>query len=65
MSDFVPGDMLTIQFNPREELSLHEMAQAGEIYIRGAYFVNAPPNVQKKDNLIKKINILLKNIINY
>jgi hypothetical protein len=26
MSDFVPDDMLTIQLNPREEISLHEMA---------------------------------------
>ncbi len=26
MFDFVPDDMLTIELNPREEISLHEMA---------------------------------------
>lgn len=43
MSDFVPEDMLTIELNTREEISLHEFADSkrGMQYIRGAYFVNA------------------------
>ena len=28
MSDFVPEDMLTIELNTREEISLHEYASA-------------------------------------
>lgn len=28
MSDFVPEDMLTIELNAREEISLHEYASA-------------------------------------
>lgn len=52
MADFVPNDMLSVKLNPREEISLHEDAPDGSIYIRGAYFVNAPPGSQKKDRLI-------------
>ena len=52
MADFVPNDMLSVQLNPREEISLHEDAPDKSTYIRGAYFVNAPPGSQKQDRLI-------------
>ena len=52
MSDFVPDDMLTIDLNPREEMSLHEDAPDNSIYMRGAYFVNSDAGVDKKDTLI-------------
>ena len=52
MSDFVPDDMLTIDLNPREEVSLHEDAPDSSIYMRGAYFVNTAAGVEKKDTLI-------------
>lgn len=52
MSDFVPDDMLTFELNPREEISLHEFIpedKKGEVlYIRGAYFVNAPKSSESK-----------------
>lgn len=52
MSDFVPEDMLTVEIQPREEISIHEDAPETETYIRGAFFVNAPPGTEKKDKLI-------------
>jgi hypothetical protein len=52
MSDFVPDDMLTVDIDPREEISLHEDAPKDSIYIRGAYFVNAPAGTPKEDKLI-------------
>ena len=52
MSDFVPDDMLTVEIDPREEISLHEDAPEESIYIRGAYFVNAPAGTSKEDKLI-------------
>tara|TARA_B110000285_G_C14752316_1_gene435751 strand:+ start:109 stop:318 length:210 start_codon:yes stop_codon:yes gene_type:complete len=50
MSDFVPEDMLTIELNTREEISLHEFADSkrGMQYIRGAYFVNAGQSTENK-----------------
>lgn len=52
MSDFVPDDMLTVEIDAREEISLHEDAPEDPIYIRGAYFVNAPAGTSKEDKLI-------------
>ena len=52
MTDFVPDDMLTVELQPREEMSLHEEAPEDSIYMRGAYFVNAPPGTEKTDRLI-------------
>lgn len=52
MADFVPNDMLSVKLNPREEISLHELGPENSIYIRGAYFVNAPPGSKKEDRLI-------------
>ena len=63
MQDFVPEDMLTIELKPREEIvsaffyflkiqSVYEDALSTDMYIRGAYFVNAPPGVEKRDRLI-------------
>ena len=52
MSDFVPDDMLTVELQPREEISLHEDASKDPLYIRGAYFVNAAPGTEKSDRLI-------------
>lgn len=52
MSDFVPDDMLTVELQAREEISLHEDAPKDSIYIRGAYFVNAAPGTEKGDRLI-------------
>lgn len=50
MSDFVPEDMLTIDLNTREEISLHEYVSADidMQYIRGAYFVNAGQSTEKR-----------------
>jgi len=52
MSDFVPNDMLTVNLNPREEISIHEDAHDEPIHIRGAYFVAAGPGTEKDDRLI-------------
>ena len=43
MSDFEPEDMLTIELNSNEEISLHEYVSDDNQmqYIRGAYFVNS------------------------
>ena len=50
MSDFVPEDMLTLELNTREEISLHEYVSADRDvqYIRGAYFVNAGQSTENK-----------------
>ena len=52
MSDFVPDDMLTFELNPREEMSLHEFIpedkNGQQMYVRGAYFVNAPRSSEAK-----------------
>ena len=50
MSDFVPEDMLTIELNTREEISLHEYASADRDmqYVRGAYFVNSGKSTEAK-----------------
>jgi len=52
MSDFVPEDMLTVEINPREEISIHEDVDKKETFIRGAFFVNAAPGTDKADKLI-------------
>merc|ERR1711939_252316 len=52
MSDFVPDDMLTVELQPREEISLHEDAPVESIYMRGAYFVNSLPGGTKEDSAI-------------
>jgi len=56
MSDFVPDDMLTVELQPREEISLHEDASKDPLYIRGAYFVNAAPGTEKSDRLITSLS---------
>jgi hypothetical protein len=50
MSDFVPEDMLAVELQPREEISIHEDAPYDSIYMRGAYFVNAAPGASKDDS---------------
>jgi len=52
MGDFVPEDMLTVEINPREEISMHEDVAEKNTYMRGAFFVNAPPGTEKADKLI-------------
>jgi len=52
MSDFVPDDMLTVELQPREEISIHEDAPIESIYMRGAYFVNSLPGGTKEDSAI-------------
>ena len=63
MADFYPEDMLQVVLEPRSEIvsnfirltivqSLHEDAPDESIYMRGAYFVNAPPGTPKKDKII-------------
>ena len=52
MSDFVPEDMLSVQINAGDEVSLHEDAPQESIYMRGAYFVSAPLGTDDKEKLI-------------
>ena len=52
MSDFVPEDMLQLIVEAGEETTLHEDAPADPIFIRGAYFTNAPPTVARADRLV-------------
>ena len=52
MSDFVPEDMLSVQINAGDEVSLHEDAPQDSIYMRGAYFVTTPPGADNKEKLI-------------
>ena len=52
MKDFVPEDMLQLIVEPGEETSIHEDAPEQPIFVRGAYFTNAPPTASKESRQI-------------
>ena len=52
MEDFVPDDMLQIVLEPKTEITLNEDAPAQSVYMRGAYYVEAPPGTKKKNKQV-------------